>query len=189
MELQRFARVTKGHETVDADRIAGLEPELAGRFGAGLYYGSEGHMAPLESMQFVLDEIRKAGGDVRFGTTWIDVDESSDTDIVIDCRGLMAQEALPDLRGVRGERVLLRTSEVNLSRPVRLLHPRQPLYVVPWGDGIYMVGATVIESGDQGTRDGKVRPGTAGAGLCFKPSLWRGRNFGTRCRRTPFVSR
>ena len=36
------------------------------------------------------------------------------------------------------------------TRPVRLLHPRHPLYVVPWGDGLFMVGATVIESDDAG---------------------------------------
>ena len=149
-ELQRFARATRGHETIDADKIAALEPHLAGRFASGLFYASEGHMVPLTAMQFLLDEVRKAGGEVRFGTAWVEGDESNDTDIVVDCRGLMAQEALPDLRGVRGERVLLRTKEVQLSRPVRLLHPRQPLYIVPWDDDVFMVGATVIESGDQG---------------------------------------
>ena len=33
---------------------------------------------------------------------------------------------------------------------VRLLHPRFPLYVVPWGDDLYMVGATVLEREDAG---------------------------------------
>jgi glycine oxidase len=65
---------------------------------------------------------------------------------VIDCRGLAARDALPDLRGVKGEMVVLRTSDVTLRRPVRLLHPRFPLYIVPRGDGIYMLGATQIES-------------------------------------------
>jgi glycine oxidase len=31
---------------------------------------------------------------------------------------------------------------------VRVLHPRIPLYVVPRGEGIFMVGATMIESDD-----------------------------------------
>ncbi len=151
-ELQRFARVTHGHEAVDTKRIASLEPDLAGRFSSGLFFSTEAHLAPLDAMRFLLDQVRKEGGDVRFATTW---DEAatvadSETEIVVDCRGLMAQDALPELRGVRGERLLLRTKEVRLTRPVRLLHPRQPLYVVPWGDGVYMVGATVIESGDQG---------------------------------------
>ncbi len=33
---------------------------------------------------------------------------------------------------------------------MRLLHPRHALYVVPWGDGRYMVGATVLEREDGG---------------------------------------
>ena len=33
---------------------------------------------------------------------------------------------------------------------MRLLHPRHPVYVVPWGDGLLMIGATVIESDDAG---------------------------------------
>ena len=42
---------------------------------------------------------------------------------------------LPDLRGVKGEMLVLRCPDVSLRRPVRLLHPRIPLYVVPRGDG------------------------------------------------------
>ena len=71
-------------------------------------------------------------------------------DLVIDCRGLAAKDDLPTLRGVRGERIVIRSREVDLARPVRLLHPRFPLYVVPWGDGLYMIGATVIESEETG---------------------------------------
>ena len=67
---------------------------------------------------------------------------------VIDCTGLAARKYLPDLRGVKGEMLVLRTNDVSLSRPVRLLHPRFPLYVVPRGEGIFMVGATMIESDD-----------------------------------------
>ncbi|HET7757468.1 MAG TPA: FAD-dependent oxidoreductase, partial [Steroidobacteraceae bacterium] len=68
---------------------------------------------------------------------------------VIDCRGLAAGDTLAGLRGVKGEMLLLRAPEVSLSRPVRLLHPRIPVYVVPRGGGLYMVGATVIESDEQ----------------------------------------
>ena len=52
------------------------------------------------------------------------------------------------MRGVRGERLVVRARDVTLSRPVRLLHPRFPLYVVPWGEGLHLIGATVIESED-----------------------------------------
>ena len=37
---------------------------------------------------------------------------------------------------------------MNLSRPVRLLHPRYPLYIAPKPDGVYVIGATQIESED-----------------------------------------
>ncbi len=90
------------------------------------------------------------GADLRFGEpvpdpVWMAAPAGS---VVIDCRGLAARNDLPNLRGVRGEMAVLRSSEVTLNRPIRLLHPRQPLYVVPWGDGLYMVGATVIERED-----------------------------------------
>ena len=52
---------------------------------------------------------------------------------------------------MRGERVILRTPEVSFRRPIRLLHPRHPIYVVPWSDGEFMVGATVLESEDDST--------------------------------------
>ena len=70
--------------------------------------------------------------------------------VVVDCRGWAARDALPDLRGVRGEMLLVRTGEVTLSRPVRLLHPRIPLYIVPRADGVFMIGATMIESAEKG---------------------------------------
>ena len=57
----------------------------------------------------------------------------------IDCRGIAARDALSGLRAVRGEML-------TLSRPVRLLHPRFPVYVVPRGNGLYMIGATMIGS-------------------------------------------
>ncbi len=51
---------------------------------------------------------------------------------------------------MRGERLIVRSQELSLRRPVRFLHPRHPIYVVPWAEGLYMVGATVIESDDAG---------------------------------------
>ena len=57
---------------------------------------------------------------------------------------------LPDLRGVRGEMLSLETGEIKLSRPIRLLHPRHPIYIVPREKNRFMVGATMIESADAG---------------------------------------
>jgi glycine oxidase len=147
-EVDRFARLTEGHETLDDAGIGKLEPDLAGRFTSGLFYRGEGHVPTVQAMQFLLDEIKRAGVQVSFGTSWREA--TSADEIVIDCRGLGAAGELPDLRGVRGERFVVRSSEVALHRPVRLLHPRRSIYVVPWGDGLHMIGATVIERGDDG---------------------------------------
>ena len=44
----------------------------------------------------------------------------------------------------------VRTREVALTRAVRFLHPRIPLYIVPRPDGEFMIGATMIESPERG---------------------------------------
>lgn len=145
-DLERFARHTQGHETLDATKLAHLEPELAGRFASALYFADEAHMAAPAALTFLLDEVRKAGGDVSFGVNA----PPEDADTIIDCRGLAARDALANLRGVRGERLIVRSAEIALRRPVQLLHPRHSLYVVPWGDGRYLIGATVVETEDDG---------------------------------------
>jgi glycine oxidase len=63
-------------------------------------------------------------------------------------RGVGARPAL-DVRGVRGEVVWLHAPEVKLQRPVRLLHPRHRVYIVPRGDGRVLIGASEIESEDR----------------------------------------
>ena len=51
---------------------------------------------------------------------------------------------------MRGERILIEAKDVRLTRPIRLLHPRVPFYIVPWPSGQFMIGATLIESADGG---------------------------------------
>jgi glycine oxidase len=143
-ELAQFARRTTGFERLDDAGIAAHEPELAGRFPGALYFKGEGHLDPRAALTALLDEARRSGVGVRFGVDGHAAPLPGRE--VIDCTGLGARGALPDLRGVRGEMLLLRAPEVSLSRPVRMLHPRLPVYVVPRGGGVYMVGATMIES-------------------------------------------
>ncbi|MFD1883151.1 FAD-dependent oxidoreductase [Paracoccus pacificus] len=138
-ELDRFARATRGHEWV---RPEALEPELAGRFARGLFFGAEAHLDPAEALATLRAGLKARG--VRFhpgpprGTR------------LVDCRGLGARDRLADLRAVRGEMVEVLAPEVTLSRPVRLLHPRFPCYIVPRGGGRFMIGATMIESSRPG---------------------------------------
>ena len=144
-ELKRFARLAPEHDDVDGPRIDCLEPDLAGRFRSGLHYPRECHMRTPHALRHLLSAARSAGAEIRLGEAW---SGPGGADVTIDCRGLAARGDLPNLRGVRGERLLVRSRDVSLRRPVRLLHPRYPLYIVPWGDGLHLVGATVIESED-----------------------------------------
>lgn len=139
-ELDRFARRTLGHEALDGAGIAGLESLLAGRFDRGLHFAGEAHLNPRAALAAL--RARAVGLGVRF--------DGAVQGQVIDCRGLSAQDVLGDLRGVKGEMLVLRAPDMQLSRPVRLLHPRIPIYLVPRGDGVFMLGATMIESGERG---------------------------------------
>jgi glycine oxidase len=50
---------------------------------------------------------------------------------------------------VRGEVVWLHAPGVRLQRPVRLLHPRHRVYIVPRPGDLFVVGASEIESEDR----------------------------------------
>ena len=145
-ELDRFARMTGGHRRLSPAELTALEPALDDRFAGALYYKEEAHLPPDSALRFLLEQVEAEGVSLRFG----EGEPPKDAGVVVDCRGLAARDKLPTLRGVRGERIVVRSREVDLARPVRLLHPRFPLYVVPWGDGLYMIGATVIESEETG---------------------------------------
>ena len=148
-ELKRFARLTEGHETIGAQDIAELEPDLAGRFQTALLYKDEGHMITPQALVDFRSMAEAAGARFMFGSQWANDDDHTQTDVVIDCRGIGARDDLPDLRGVRGERILIRSRDVTLKRPIRLLHPRHSFYAVPWDDGRVLLGATLIESEDE----------------------------------------
>ncbi len=69
-------------------------------------------------------------------------------DWVFDTRGVGAKDACA-VRGVRGEMVWLHAPGISLHRPVRLLHPRHRVYIVPRPGDVILVGASEIESGDR----------------------------------------
>jgi glycine oxidase len=146
-DFERFARLTTCYRRLDAHAVTELEPSLEGRFHNGLFYADEGHVEPRRVLPELHARFTAAGGTIQFDS------EANPEDldgIVIDCRGLSAREAQPELRGVKGEIILIETDEVELSRPVRLIHPRWPLYVIPRGGNRFMLGATSIETEDNG---------------------------------------
>jgi glycine oxidase len=143
-ELAAFARRTERYEWVDGRGVAELEPDLGERFRTALFFPEEAHLDPRAALAALAESLAARGVPIRFGRAAEPAEIRARH--VVDCRGLAARSALPDLRGVKGEMLLLRTREITLRRPVRVLHPRVPVYVVPRDDGLYMVGATMIES-------------------------------------------
>lgn len=146
-ELERFARRSSNHQCLDAKALSNLEADLGPRFTQALHFPQEAHIDPRAAMCSLRDSLEAMGVVIQYETT--EGGHEGAADWIIDCRGMGAREDLPDLRGVKGEMLLVRTDEVQLSRPVRLLHPRIPLYIVPRGEGLFMVGATMIESDDR----------------------------------------
>ena len=144
-DLERFASLTHGHRRLTAAQLSELEPALQGRFGDGLFFPDEAHVEPGAAMAYLAREIRRMG--VTCEPRACDKEGGG---IVIDCRGLAARDELKTLRGVRGERILIEAKDVHLKRPIRLLHPRVPFYIVPWSSNQFMIGATLIESADGG---------------------------------------
>jgi len=146
-DFDRLARLTEGFERLDAAGIAELEPALAGRFREGLFFAGEGHVEPRRVLPALHARLEAAGATIRYNS---DLSPRDAEGLVIDCRGLAARDTVPDLRGVKGEMAIIETHEVALTRPVRLVHPRWPIYIIPRGDGRFMIGATAIESEDRG---------------------------------------
>ncbi|AKJ29561.1 FAD-dependent oxidoreductase [Caldimonas brevitalea] len=132
-----------------------LEPCLHGAAHAWLLE-PEGQIHPVQAMQALAEGATLRGvrwhwqrpvqtlsprrlrcGDAEFGFDW-----------VFDVRGVGARPEMP-VRGVRGEIVWLHAPGVALGRPVRLLHPRWRVYLVPRPGDVIVVGATEIESEDR----------------------------------------
>ncbi len=137
-ELDRFGSRTSGFAHVDAQELAHLEPDLEGRFRRGLFFKEEAHLDPRRALTMLAEKLAASG--VRL----VSGEADGAFDVIVDCTGYCATK--PDLRGVRGEMLVLQTRDVSLARPVRLIHPRFPVYIVPRADHIFMVGATMIES-------------------------------------------
>ena len=146
-DFERFARRTTGHRRLDADAVTEIEPSLDGRFRDALFFTDEGHVEPRLVLPELHQRISAAGGTGAFNS---EANPAECDGIVIDCRGLGARKEFPDLRGVKGEMIIVESDEIELSRPVRLIHPRWPLYIIPRANHQFMIGATSIEAEDTG---------------------------------------
>ncbi|NOV23453.1 FAD-dependent oxidoreductase [Cupriavidus necator] len=152
--------VAKRLRALDAAGVGEAEPALAGRFPQGLLLAGEGQLDNRGALRALLSCAVSEGvhcvweaGEVEANTL---PTLGIRADVVLDCRGLGARAAwpaqpggtTPGLRGLRGEVVRVHAPDVKLHRPVRLLHPRYPIYIAPKPNDLYVIGATELESED-----------------------------------------
>ncbi len=140
---------------LDNKHLRDLEPELD-RFDQGLYLATEADIDNRKLLPVLLKVLKQNEIEIRENTSVdcapkaIHTKNGSEVfDLVIDARGLGAKQQISGLRGVRGEVMVVETPEVQLNRPVRLLHPRYQLYAVPRANNQTIIGATEIESEDR----------------------------------------
>lgn len=155
-ELRYVIPECKSWKKISHTEIQTLEPDLHTHFYQGLFLEEEGHLHNRECLQLIGDEISKLGcnwyqnAEIELAANKIIWNNKTYAyDWVIDCRGLGAKLQWSGLRGVRGETLHVETTEIQLQRPVRLMHPRYQLYIVPKPNHRFIIGATQIESEDR----------------------------------------
>jgi glycine oxidase len=141
------------------DQLRAIEPSLHGAARAWLLH-DEGQIDPPSALCALHADASRHGAvwhwrrpvDQVLPQAIVTADgERHRVDWAFDVRGLGAGPAGVgrQLRGVRGETVWLHAPSHGLTRPLRLLHPRHRVYVVPRPDDTVVVGATEIESEDR----------------------------------------
>ena len=156
--LQAKADAPYQPQSLTLDSLHALEPSIRGPALAWLL-PSEGQIHPIQALQALAAQATVQGVQWHWGSTVPAVDAGAihageaqhRFDHVFDVRGVGAKPALP-VRGVRGEVFWLHASGVPLHRPVRLLHPRHSIYMVPRPGDVIVVGASEIESEDRSPR-------------------------------------
>ena len=152
--LQAKADAQHQPEALSVDALAALEPSVHGPSLAWLL-PCEGYVEVHNTLHALHAQAARQGVQWHWGRAVTHAEsgalvtgERRVFDHVFDARGLGARPQLP-VRGVRGEIFLLHAPEVSLSRPLRLMHPRHSVYIVPRTDRYFVVGASEIESEDR----------------------------------------
>lgn len=155
-DLYHVTGDTQGYQWLTRPALHSLEPDLNDQFQHGLLLENEGHLDNRTLFTALGNALRELGGHCVFDC---EVELESGLihtpsgprrfDQVIDCRGMGAKSGFAELRGVRGEILQVQTRDLTLNRPVRLMHPRYQLYVVPKPEHHFVIGATQIESEDR----------------------------------------
>lgn len=153
-----FNKLSFYKDPINRKKIKTLEPNLSGNFKIWLVE-DEGHLNPLIAMESLYKGtlIGKNKEKIKwnfnypiydFGPGWIKgKTKKFFFDWVFDFRGVSAKEE--KIRGVRGENFILNTSHgFELFHPIRFVHPRHRVYLVPVSSDKILVGSTEIESED-----------------------------------------
>jgi glycine oxidase len=164
--LQHKAPADHAPQSLDAAALRALEPAIHGALHAWLL-PHEGQIHSVQAMAALAQAAAMAGANFHWSMTVNRLhpgeirtaQEVKKFDCVIDARGTGARPApadrtptdgfTPDVRGVRGEIFWLHAPGVSLQRPLRLLHPRHRVYLVPREGDHIVVGASEIESEDR----------------------------------------
>ena len=140
----------------DRSQLETIEPAISTQFQYGLYLPSEAHIDHDEVLKALVSESQELGiGFIENCAVEPDDEALRDFDIIFDCRGMGLKTGSKNnkeeqgFRGVRGEVIRLECKEVTLKRPIRLMHPRYKLYIVPKPNHQFIIGATEIESEDR----------------------------------------
>jgi glycine oxidase len=142
-----------GPRAIDLPALRELEPSVQGPAHAWLL-PHEGRIHTVQAMQALATGARGVRwhwgrGVQRAEAGLLAVDDGEHRfDLTFDVRGTGARPQLP-VRGVRGEIFWLQAPGVTLRRPIRLLHPRYRVYLVPRAPDLVVVGASEIESEDR----------------------------------------
>jgi glycine oxidase len=136
-----------GVQMLRGAELAQVEPALAGRFTQGLLLPREGQLDNRQLLHALGAGLNQRQVEQHWNTA-VDAGNLPSARVLIDCRGLGSKPVWPALRGIRGEVARVHAPGIALARPVRLLHPRYPLYIAPKQDDIYVIGATEIEGED-----------------------------------------
>jgi glycine oxidase len=155
--LARLAQSPRGFpqpRPLDPAQIAELEPALHGA-AHGWFLPDEAQIDTVGTMLALHEDAADVAwhwqhrvSELAPGRLVLADGDVREFDWVFDLRGLGARPDLP-VRGVRGEILWLRLPGHGLQRPVRLLHPRHRVYLVPRSDETILVGASEVESEDR----------------------------------------
>jgi glycine oxidase len=168
---------------ISQNELFELEPTIAQTFDRGLYIPQEGHINTWSILDQLAEHLLTAGVIIRENSFVSEVSPGKVTfhdqenfhktihfDTVFDCRGYGAKKEMHGLRGVRGESLIIKIPHnihqtLTVNRPLRILHPRYPIYIVPRTPDIMVVGATMVESES-------LEPITVGASLELMTALY-----------------